>query len=98
MIEKTQAYKVGDKTFATLAEAQHHELEQLLAPQGEIDWKTEAAAGGPAYWAARIVDNRDAVVDILTTGPNSKPRARSIHGGKKVRKAKDQTPVPGPAN
>jgi hypothetical protein len=46
--------------------------------------------------------NRDRVVDILTTKPNSRPTARKINGGKKVRKkrvvaAPEAAPEPTPA-
>lgn len=38
-----------------------------------------------------IVAHADAVVDVLTMTPTSKPRARAIHGGKKTRKPKDNS-------
>ena len=33
-----------------------------------------------------IINNRDLFLDILTTTPNSKPKARAVHGGTKNRK------------
>ena len=78
MIEFTKSYKTADgKTFGTIEEAQRNDLKLLglttLVKETEniTDW---------------IVCNKVAIVDILTTTPNSKPKARASHGGTKTRK------------
>lgn len=73
MIEFTKSFKTEDnKIFATIEEAQIHELEVALSLDSDI--------------VKQIVDNKDAVMDILTTTKNSKPKARKINGGNKKRK------------
>ncbi len=78
MIEFTKSYRTADsQVFASISEAQSHEL-KLLALNTEVK-----DTNNIADW---IVQNKGAIVDILTTTPNSKPKARSIHGGNKTRK------------
>lgn len=84
MIEHTKAYKVGENTFSTLELAQRYELETML--KGTTDLSLQSVC-------AWIVDNGDKVMDVLTTGPRSKPRARKINGGAKTRKPKTQEPA-----
>ena len=73
MIQFTKSYKTGDgQVFGTIEEAQTHELTLAL----KLD--VNAIKG--------IMDKKDLVVDILTTTPNSKPKARSLNGGTKKRK------------
>lgn len=43
---------------------------------------------------AKIMENTDEIVDILTTKETSLTRARRINGGKKQRKAATETPQP----
>lgn len=88
MIEFTKAYKTSDgKTHSDVVTAQEHELKILL------QWCPEdVSAGAVASVVGVIVANRATVIDILTTTATSKPRARSINGGRKKRKA-----VPEPA-
>ena len=71
MIEFKKAYVIGNEVYATLAEAQ----EQAL-----IEWIGDDAS-------KRVMEHADKVLDILTTKPTSKPRARAVNGGKKTRKA-----------
>ncbi len=71
MILRTQAYQVADKIFNTLAEAQTHEIAALL--------DAVPIEGIPAA----IVNNADPILDILMTGPRSKPKARKINGARK---------------
>jgi len=71
MIEFKKAYVVGDTVYATLAEAQEQALIEFIGDDA----------------AKRVMENADKVLDILTTKPTSKPRARAVHGGKKTRKA-----------
>jgi hypothetical protein len=81
MITFTKSYKTFDgKVFGTLEEAQVYELENLL----------NKAQGDPRdigkTLSKFLLDNKDVLIDILTTTPNSKPKARIIHGGTKKRK------------
>lgn len=81
MIERTNAFKVGDKSFLTLADAQKHELQTLISSQQYPDGFT---VGDVVEWVA---SNKSKILDILTTTATSKPKARKINGGTKVRKA-----------
>lgn len=81
MIEFTKSYKTGDgQVFGTIEQAQLHELEALF---GKF-----VSGNGPIHAALskHILDHRDVLIDILTTTPNSKPKARATHGGTKSRK------------
>jgi hypothetical protein len=75
MIQFTKSYKTGDgQVFGSIEEAQIHELMLALDHVLDIDdIKT-------------IMTKKNLVVDILTTTPNSKPKARSLNGGTKKRK------------
>jgi len=79
MIERKPSFAVGDNVFATLEEAQKFELLLLLADLGETE--AQKVSG-------EILNNKDRIVDILTTTGTSKPKARKINGGKKVRAPK----------
>lgn len=91
MIEKVTAYKSSDgKTFETIEEVQRHEIEQILIGLKSVgeglqpektDIQIDLAAKG-------IVDMKANIVDILTTGPKSKSKARAINGGRKTRTPK----------
>ena len=85
MIEKTSAFKTSDgQTFELIEEAQKHEIELLF--EGTV--VSNAIGMSPNSIAALLVERAEEVVDILTTGPNSLPKARKLHGGKKTRIAK----------
>lgn len=76
MITFTKSYKTPDgQVHATLEEAQKHELEAVF---NCFDKAIDIAK--------TIIENKDLIVDILTTTPNSKPKARSVNGGRKNRK------------
>lgn len=79
MIEKTTAYKVGEKFFSCIEEAQKEELAGLF---NLFDLENQGTITGI------IMDNADRIMDILTMTPSSKPKARAINGGRKPRKAK----------
>jgi hypothetical protein len=85
MIEKTLGYKVGQLFFPCIAEAQRHEIEELLraGESGSIGFT-------PENIAAFILTHQDKILDILTTTPTSKVRARKINGGTKRRKKQDE--------
>lgn len=76
MIEHANSFKVGDKCFLTLEEAQKFELTKLIP----VD-NAGTVNIGPEWF----LKNKDVIVDILTLTPNSKPKARKINGGTKVR-------------
>lgn len=79
MIEFTKSYKTSDgQVFGSIEAAQEHEI--FIA----LELKDNPTGGA---LAKAILDKKSVLVDILTTTPNSKPKARSIHGGKKVRKS-----------
>lgn len=86
MIEKTVGFKVGNSVFETLGDAKVQELTVLLA---EL-----APECGTAQVARQLVDHQERVLDILTTTPESRPKARAIHGGRKPRKQKATAPAP----
>lgn len=79
MIERCNAYKVGELTFPTLKHAQTHELLGLIE-------SIQAKDNGELV--AELIKHADKVIDILSTTATSKPRARRINGGTKKRKAK----------
>ena len=82
MIEFTRSYKTADgKTFGTIEEAQQHEVETLL-----IQLKGVTAGPVTSEIASHILENKNILIDVLTTTPNSKPKARATHGGTKNRK------------
>jgi hypothetical protein len=80
MIEKTNAFKVGDQSFLTLEQAQKHEIRNLLELDPQIVTLDRKEI---ADW---VVQYKDVIVDILTTSASSKPKARKINGGTKRRK------------
>ena len=66
---------------ATLEAAQEKEICLLLQDVEPFD---------AAIVAGVLMDNKDAMIDILTTTATSKPRARKANGGTKKRLAKPQ--------
>lgn len=79
MIKQIKAYQVSDgSTAATLEEAQTRELALLFAGEGE---RFQNNVDLTQHIAAIICDKRERIVDILTTGPNSRPARRKINGG-----------------
>jgi hypothetical protein len=78
MIEFTKSYKTADgQVFGSIEEAQTHEITRIF----EKNPFTTAAEA-----AAVVLKNKTILLDILTTTPNSKPKARTTHGGTKSRK------------
>ena len=77
MIERTNAFKVGDQSFLTLADAQKFELGNLYGGDSIGDKDSVVS------W---IMINKVKILDILTTTSASKPKARKINGGSKPRK------------
>ena len=82
MIEKCQAYKIGEETFGTLREAQYAALKYVLSlVEGQDP-------------IGSLLENSAQVIDILTTTASSKPRARKVNGGTKKRVKKIITAGP----
>lgn len=85
MIEFTKSYKTTDgEVFATIEEAKRHELilafKQINMGEGVLkDTFFEDVA-------TLVLTTQDEIIDILTMTPNSKPKARKLHGGTKNRK------------
>lgn len=85
MIERSPSFKTSDGVrFETLPEAQEQELALLLSIE---EPGQSRPCGNDKTYAQRIIKNREAVIDILTTTPTSLPKARKLHGGTKTRKA-----------
>lgn len=83
MIERTQAFKTSNnKNFDTLEAAQQEELAIILSDGNGLSY--EAAIN----LCAKLVSAKEKVLDILSTTPTSKPRARAINGGRKKRTPK----------
>jgi membrane carboxypeptidase/penicillin-binding protein PbpC len=81
MITRTTAFTTSDKmVFNTIDEAQQHELELIINDANQ-------PVGNPTDAAVFIVNNRDKIVDILTTNPNSRPSNRKINRKRKQEKA-----------
>lgn len=79
MIERIQAFKVGDQTYPTIEQAQERALLDML---GEVPGDPQVKAG----CVGRLVKDFQRAIDILTTTPRSLPKARKINGGKKTKK------------
>ena len=81
MIEFTKAFVSNGKTYATLEEAQRAEIKALAAEKFNQGMTVED-------WTGLIVSEKSRIIDILTTTKDSKPKARSINGGRKPRTPK----------
>jgi len=88
MIQFTKSYKTTDgQVFGSVEQAQLHELEALLQKVPGNN------AASPASVAKHLLDNKAVLIDVLTTNPNSKPKARSVNGGSKRRTVSASVPV-----
>lgn len=87
MIERVTAYKSSDgATFASLEEIQKHELMKLLGKLLPVPENQKEPLEIQLDQACmELIKQKQQVIDILTTGPRSKPKARSINGGTKRR-------------
>lgn len=85
MITKTTGYKASDGTVhETIDGAQQSELTSVIAR--ECGSPTDVFP--PDTIARLIVKNRTEIIDILTTGPKSRPKARAVNGAKKPRRSR----------
>jgi hypothetical protein len=84
MINRVTAFQAADQTFATLEEAQVFEITAILKEDGKN--KDEASD----LAARAIVAAKARVLDILSTGPRSRPSRRKINrkAGAKPQEAK----------
>lgn len=101
MIIKTSGFQVGSQFFATLERAQVESLNQLFLDE---DPATQSGSVESPNWSTNeisnfILENRDKIIDILTTTEKSRPKARKFNGAVKTRKPKrhvaEQFPLPG---
>lgn len=77
MISLVKAFKSSDgKTFE---DVQKHELRIIL---------NDTAGATADSVLDTLVEKKAQIIDILTTGPRSKTKARSINGGRKNRTPK----------
>ena len=85
MIEFTKSYKTADgQVFGTIEKAQIHEIKSLFSKSfPDTERMDDIAREEIAHF---LMDNKDILIDVLTTTPNSKPKARATHGGTKTRK------------
>lgn len=82
MIEQVKSYKTSDgKSFFELVEAQAHEIVLIVE---KVPGVGDMVSG---EIASAIVQQKDRIVDILTTTASSRPKARRVNGGTKKRKA-----------
>lgn len=87
-IQSVSAYRVGERVFPTIEEAQKEELLSLVVPEGQLEKN-----GVVHDTIDRIIVHTDEVVAILTCQPKSKaPRKPRSDIGKK-RAKKDATPA-----
>jgi hypothetical protein len=87
-IQAVSAYRVGERVFPTIEEAQASEIYQLLIAAGGLD-----SEGNATKAAQLVVAHTDEIVAILTCQPKSKsPRRPRSDIGKK-RAKKDATPA-----
>ena len=84
MIQSISAYKVGERVFPTIEEAQQNEL---LALMGAENSPTESDTNSAAW----IVAHTDDVVAILTCHPKSKAPRKPRSDICKKRAKKDET-------
>lgn len=102
MIQPVKAYKASDGTLCeSVEEVQRREVYLLVT-----DNLVTTGAGENGLTDQQINDvviliteHRDKLLDILTTGPRSRPARRTINGATtKKRKAKPATPSAGPVS
>ena len=93
MIQPVKAYLASDGSLhASIEKVQETELRILLVEDAKMESQLAADA------ACVITAFRQQVVDILTTGPRSRPARRTINGATtKKRKAKSAAPAAQPA-
>lgn len=85
-IRKSTAFTASDGSLcATLEEAQRHELALLVVNQAKL--VDDAVRQQAVEFSHFVQANSEAVLDILTTGPRSRPAARKSKGTNNPRRA-----------
>jgi hypothetical protein len=85
MIEFTKSYKTADgQVFGTIEEAQLHAIGDIF--EDPKNSQAPSLKGHGPEIATVILSNKGMLIDVLTTTPKSKPKARASHGGTKNRK------------
>lgn len=90
MIEKVTAFKASDGAiFNSIELVQRHEIITILAAVKCNDGTIAEAV------AECLVAHKADIIDILTTGPRSHPKARKVNGGKRTRNnSPSNKPIP----
>jgi len=89
--QKCLFFFVNDKPFKSLAEAQKHDLIEII--KKDVSLMSEPMAITPEqveFVADFMLKNSSAIVDCLTTTPTSRARARKTNGATKAKKPKLQ--------
>jgi hypothetical protein len=84
MIQKQRRlfYFVGDEAFVSLEEAQKCDLKKLMPENGG---GVPASTDLLSDW---LIENKTAIVDVLTTSPTSRLNGRKLHGATRKKKVK----------
>lgn len=86
-ISKIQAYAASDGRIGTLAEVQRWELELALFPATGLQELPPDLPALQADIVNRVLSASDHIVEVLTTGPRSRPKARRQPGTTQPRQA-----------
>jgi len=90
VIEKVQSYKVGEKFFNTFEQAQEAEIMDFFSFVTN-DQIATMEHGPSRALALHVMDNKAKLMDILTSTPRSRAKARAINGAKRKRKSLPKT-------
>lgn len=91
MIEKTTAFKVGERFFPCIEDAQAHELAAILSVQGPPGDTFTLQLSESEIIAKRVLFAKEQVLNILTMTPQSHPKARKANGAtRRPRKTKTE--------
>ena len=94
MIQKTQSFQTSDGTIhPTIEKAKERELLLLMNEADGLAKNDPTNDGIKDVLIEHLIINQERVVDILTTKASSKPKARAINGGRKVRTPKPSLPT-----
>lgn len=89
MIEFIKSFAVSDgRVFANIKQAQQEEILLVIFKDSAQD-----ATDVQRSIAEQLVVHAEQIVDILSTTPTSKLKARALHGGRKPRKPKGGEPT-----
>ena len=81
MIKRTQSYQTSDgAVHGTLEEAQRHELHAIVEEQVKL--MADGSSDLSDALTRHLLANATLIIDILTTGPRSRPTRRLANGAK----------------